>query len=179
VCVIVASVAQGLTRQDIINEYPQLKDEDITAALLYASESVHQKFWILHFGKPFKGKKDFPLPATRPLQISDNTHQESMRAYCCSGQMKWESLKGMDLIREVLNLGILESLGGCIAVSTPRRIMLRRRGLAWTKALRAGIGGLRFDASGWGPGLYPPEVWRVDIPLSKVLANAADFPCGS
>ena len=43
VSVIVASVAQGLTRQDIIAQYPQLKDEDITAALLYASESVHQE----------------------------------------------------------------------------------------------------------------------------------------
>jgi len=32
----------------------------------------------------------------------------------------------MALIREVLNLGILESLGGCIAVSTPRRIRVRR-----------------------------------------------------
>jgi len=32
----------------------------------------------------------------------------------------------MDLIREVLKLGILESLGGCIAVSTPRRIRVRR-----------------------------------------------------
>ena len=31
VSVIVASVAQGLTRQDIISEYPQLKDEDITS----------------------------------------------------------------------------------------------------------------------------------------------------
>jgi uncharacterized protein (DUF433 family) len=43
VSVIVASVAQGLTRQDIIREYPQLKDEDITAALMYASESVQQE----------------------------------------------------------------------------------------------------------------------------------------
>jgi len=43
VSVIVASVAQGFTRQDIIAQYPQLKDEDITAALLYASESVHQE----------------------------------------------------------------------------------------------------------------------------------------
>jgi uncharacterized protein (DUF433 family) len=40
---IVASFAEGLTRQDILKEYPQLKDEDITAALLYASESVHQE----------------------------------------------------------------------------------------------------------------------------------------
>ncbi|MBN1105358.1 MAG: DUF433 domain-containing protein [Deltaproteobacteria bacterium] len=43
VSVIVASVAQRLTRQDIIREYPQLKDEDITAALMYASESVQQE----------------------------------------------------------------------------------------------------------------------------------------
>ena len=41
--VIVSSVAQGLTRQDIISEYPQIKDKDVTAALLYASESVHQE----------------------------------------------------------------------------------------------------------------------------------------
>jgi uncharacterized protein (DUF433 family) len=40
VSMIVANVAQGLTRQDIIREYPQLRDEDITAALMYASESV-------------------------------------------------------------------------------------------------------------------------------------------
>jgi uncharacterized protein (DUF433 family) len=43
VSTIVASFAEGLTRQDILREYPQLKDEDITAALLYASESVHQE----------------------------------------------------------------------------------------------------------------------------------------
>jgi len=43
VSMIVASFAEGLTRQDILKEYPQLKDEDITAALLYASESVHQE----------------------------------------------------------------------------------------------------------------------------------------
>ena len=40
---IVGSFAEGLTRQDILREYRQLKDEDITAALLYASESVHQE----------------------------------------------------------------------------------------------------------------------------------------
>jgi uncharacterized protein (DUF433 family) len=43
VSAIVASFAEGLTRQDILKEYPQLKDEDITAALLYPSESVHQE----------------------------------------------------------------------------------------------------------------------------------------
>lgn len=43
VSVIVASLAEGLARQDILAEYPQLEDDDITAALLYASESVHQE----------------------------------------------------------------------------------------------------------------------------------------
>jgi predicted nuclease of predicted toxin-antitoxin system len=32
----------------------------------------------------------------------------------------------LDLIQAVLNLGILESLGGCIAVATPRRLRVRR-----------------------------------------------------
>ena len=32
----------------------------------------------------------------------------------------------IELIREVLNLGMLESLGGCIAVATPRRMRVRR-----------------------------------------------------
>ena len=41
VSMLVASFAEGLTRQDILREYPQLKDEDITAALLHASEAVH------------------------------------------------------------------------------------------------------------------------------------------
>jgi len=41
VSMIVGSLAEGLTRQDILREYPQLKDEDIAAALLHASEAVH------------------------------------------------------------------------------------------------------------------------------------------
>jgi hypothetical protein len=32
----------------------------------------------------------------------------------------------LDLIQDVLKLGILESLGGCIAVATPRRVRVRR-----------------------------------------------------
>lgn len=32
----------------------------------------------------------------------------------------------MDLIQEVLKLGILENLGGCIAVASPRRLRVRR-----------------------------------------------------
>ncbi len=43
VSTIVASMAEGMSRQEILDEYPQLQDEDITAALLYASESVHQE----------------------------------------------------------------------------------------------------------------------------------------
>ena len=34
----------------------------------------------------------------------------------------------MDLIQEVLKLGILENLGGCIAVATPGRMRVRRPG---------------------------------------------------
>ena len=43
VSMIVASMAEGMSRREILDEYPQLQDEDITAALLYASESVHQE----------------------------------------------------------------------------------------------------------------------------------------
>ena len=32
----------------------------------------------------------------------------------------------LDLIQDVLKLGTLESLGGCIAVATPRRVRVRR-----------------------------------------------------
>ena len=32
----------------------------------------------------------------------------------------------MDLIQDVLNLGILENLVGCVAVATPRRMRVRR-----------------------------------------------------
>ena len=43
VSMIVASMAEGMSRREILDEYPQLQDEDITASLLYASESVHQE----------------------------------------------------------------------------------------------------------------------------------------
>lgn len=43
VSVIVGSLAQGLTRDDILKEYPQLHNDDISAALTYASESVSQE----------------------------------------------------------------------------------------------------------------------------------------
>jgi hypothetical protein len=34
-----------------------------------------------------------------------------------------------------------------------------------------GVQGLRFGNPGWGPGLYPPEVWQVDLPKTEVLEN--------
>ena len=40
-----------------------------------------------------------------------------------------------------------------------------------------GVYGKRFGASGWWPGLYPPEVWWVDIPETEVLKNE-DFKKG-
>jgi len=43
VSVIVGSLAQGLTRDDILKEYPQLDNDDVSAALMYASESVSQE----------------------------------------------------------------------------------------------------------------------------------------
>jgi uncharacterized protein (DUF433 family) len=43
VSVIVGSLAQGLTREDVLKEYPQLTNDDISAALMYASESVSQE----------------------------------------------------------------------------------------------------------------------------------------
>ena len=43
VSVIVGSLAQGLTRGDILKEYPQLTNDDVSAALTYASESVSQE----------------------------------------------------------------------------------------------------------------------------------------
>ena len=43
VSVIVSNIAHGLTREDILHEYPQLTDEDVSASLLYAAEAVQQE----------------------------------------------------------------------------------------------------------------------------------------
>lgn len=40
VAVIVAQLAEGQTWQDVMNGYPELSEDDIRAALQYASESV-------------------------------------------------------------------------------------------------------------------------------------------
>ena len=49
VSVIVGSVAEGDTWEQILASYPQLKREDIQAALLYAAEAVN-RFEIIPLG---------------------------------------------------------------------------------------------------------------------------------
>jgi uncharacterized protein (DUF433 family) len=45
VAVVVAQLAEGQTWQDLLRGYPELSDEDIRAALEYASEAVeHTEF---------------------------------------------------------------------------------------------------------------------------------------
>lgn len=47
VSVIVGSLT-GLTRDEILKQYPQLTEDDISAALMYASESVsHESVYAL------------------------------------------------------------------------------------------------------------------------------------
>jgi uncharacterized protein (DUF433 family) len=41
VSIIIGSLGDGLTPQEILREYPQLGDEDIRAALQYAAEVLH------------------------------------------------------------------------------------------------------------------------------------------
>lgn len=38
--VLVRQIAQGMTKKEILEDYPQLKEEDIKAALLYCAEVV-------------------------------------------------------------------------------------------------------------------------------------------
>jgi len=40
---IVGSLADGLTAEEIVAEYPQLTSEDVAAALAYAAEVLHQE----------------------------------------------------------------------------------------------------------------------------------------
>jgi uncharacterized protein (DUF433 family) len=42
VAIIVGSIADGMTLEDVIKEYPQLKPDAIRAALSYAAEAVRQ-----------------------------------------------------------------------------------------------------------------------------------------
>lgn len=43
VSLILGSLAQGMMREEILSEYPHITNEDISAALMYASESVQQE----------------------------------------------------------------------------------------------------------------------------------------
>lgn len=43
VSVVVSNIAHGLTREDILREYPQLTDADISASLLYAAKAVQEE----------------------------------------------------------------------------------------------------------------------------------------
>jgi uncharacterized protein (DUF433 family) len=46
VYLIVELVAAGMTAKQIIKEYPQLKEEDVKAALLYASKLVESEVTV-------------------------------------------------------------------------------------------------------------------------------------
>jgi uncharacterized protein (DUF433 family) len=46
VYLIVELVAQGMTPKEILKEYPRLKEEDIKAALLYASKLVESEVTV-------------------------------------------------------------------------------------------------------------------------------------
>ena len=46
VYLIVELVANGMTAKQIIKEYPQLKEEDVKAALLYASKLVENEVTV-------------------------------------------------------------------------------------------------------------------------------------
>ncbi len=46
VAMIVGSLADGMTSQEIKDSYPQLTDEDIRAALAYAADVIHQDILV-------------------------------------------------------------------------------------------------------------------------------------
>ena len=46
VYLIVGLVANGLTTKEILKEYPRLKEEDVKAALLYASKLVESEVTV-------------------------------------------------------------------------------------------------------------------------------------
>lgn len=50
VAIIVGSIADGMSMDEILDEYPQLKRESIQAALAYAADAVRQEI-ILPFAE--------------------------------------------------------------------------------------------------------------------------------
>lgn len=45
IAVILDGLAEGLTKDDLIDHYPQLTIEDINAALAYAADLAHEGVW--------------------------------------------------------------------------------------------------------------------------------------
>ena len=52
VYLIIELLANGLTPQQILKEYPELKQEDIKAALLYASKLLEREITCLLYTSP-------------------------------------------------------------------------------------------------------------------------------
>ena len=46
VAILVGSIADGMSMDEILNEYPQLKRESIQAALAYAADAVRQEIIV-------------------------------------------------------------------------------------------------------------------------------------
>jgi len=46
VAILVDSIADGMSMDEILNEYPQLKRESIQAALAYAADAVRQEIIV-------------------------------------------------------------------------------------------------------------------------------------
>jgi uncharacterized protein (DUF433 family) len=47
VYLLVEFVANGMTEQEILKEYPQLRKEDVKAALLYASKCIEREVTVV------------------------------------------------------------------------------------------------------------------------------------
>lgn len=50
VSIIIGSIADGMTIDEVLKEYPQISREEIQAVLAYAADLVRQE-WILPLGK--------------------------------------------------------------------------------------------------------------------------------
>lgn len=97
----------------IDEDLPKAVAESIRRAVsdtLTVTEKGCQEFWTLNCGKPFKRKEDSSLAVTKPLPISDNTHQEPTQEYYCSDLMKTVSCKCVTLSVMSWNSGIWKTL---------------------------------------------------------------------
>ncbi len=46
ISIIIGSLADGMTREEILSEYPQLNLEDLFAALAYAADIIHHEIMV-------------------------------------------------------------------------------------------------------------------------------------